>query len=230
MKIRVAAVSFFILVAGAFCAFAGDVATFINLGFSDDSGYFMFGFHGTNGDTNKPFAEIYTVDVKANSFVSGGVAKESFAENLQPGQDASGAFYTLLEKNAPLVNRFKIRHLRQGRLLYILLNGDTIKEELEFRDFNTRNQYRVRLIQTSSGSGAQVKAAFHISFTIAQAAGTKNFVIGRPDFYREKVMDYRIRQIILSPDEKHLVFVIERDQHTPQGKAVRYMVETVKIF
>ncbi|MDR1626127.1 MAG: DUF2259 domain-containing protein [Spirochaetia bacterium] len=230
MKIRLAAISFFILAAGVVSAFAGDTATFINLGFSDDSGYFMFGLHGIDGNTNRPFAEIYTVDVKANNFVSGGVAKESFAESLQPGQDASGAFYTLLGKNIPLVNKFRIKHLRQGRLLYILLNGDTIKEELEFRDFNTQNQYSVRLIQNSSGSGAQVKAAFHISFSIRQAAGTKNFVIGRPDFYREKTMDYRIRQIVLSPDERHLVFVIERDQYTPQGKAIRYMVETVRIF
>jgi predicted secreted protein len=229
MKIRLAAVSFFILVFSALSVSAGDVATFINLGFSDDSGYFMFGFHGIDGDANKPFAEIYTVDVKANNFVSGGVAKELFTESLQPGQDASGAFYTLLEKNISLVNKFRIKHLRQGRLLYILLNGDAVKESLEFRDFNTKSQYSVRLNQSTSGSGPQVKSAFHINLTIRKEDGAaRNYTIGRPDYYREKVLGYRIRQIFLSPDERHLVCVIERDQYSATGKSVRYMVETVK--
>jgi predicted secreted protein len=230
MRIRLIGWSFIIFAACSFSAFAGDVASFVNLGFSDESGYFMFGFHGVDTETNKPFAEIYTVDVKANNFVAGGVAKESFAEGLQPGQDSSGALYTLLEKNGALAGKFRIRHLKQGRPLYILLNGDTVKDTLEFRDFNTASEYSIRLIQNSIGAGAQVKAAFHISFSIRRAGGTKDFVIGRPDFYREKVMDYRIRQVILSPDEKHLVFVIERDQYTSRGKAIRYMVETVKIF
>ncbi|MDR1932492.1 MAG: DUF2259 domain-containing protein [Spirochaetales bacterium] len=229
MKIRFAALSFFLLAVCAFSAFAGDVATFVNLGFSEDSGYFMFGFHGIDGDTNKPFAELYTVDVKTNSFVTGGVAKESFEENLYPGQDASGAFYTLLEKNTGLVQRFRIKHLRQGRLLYILLNGDAIKGNLAFRDFNTGSEYSVQMTQTTAGSGSQVKSAFHISMDI-RGNNPGTYTIGRPGYYREKVMDYRIRQIILSPDRRHIVFVIERDQYSATGKSVRYMVETVKLY
>ncbi|MDR1315425.1 MAG: DUF2259 domain-containing protein [Spirochaetales bacterium] len=226
---RLVSVIFFILVVSVFPAFAGDVATFINLGFSDDSGYFMFGFHGIDGETNRPFAELYTVDVKANNFVPGGAAQESFSESLQPGQDAGGAFYTLLEKNIPLVNKFRIKHLRQGRLLYILLNGDAMKDVLEFRDFNTKNQYSVRLNQTTTGSGARVRSAFHINLTVKKENGeARSYTIGRPDYYREKAMGYRIRQIFLSPDEKNLVCVIERDQYSATGKSVRYMVETVK--
>jgi predicted secreted protein len=230
MKIRLTAISFLILVLSAFSAFAGDVATFINLGFSDDSGYFMFGFHSVDADTNKPFAEIYAVDVKANNFVPGGIVKESFVETLQPGQDASGAFYTLLEKNTPLIRKFNIKHLQQGRLLYVLLNGDTTKGSLEFRDFNTQSQYSVQLTQNTTGSGLQVKSAFHINLTIRKdSGGVQTYVIGRPDYYREKVLNYRIRQIFLSPDEKHLVCVIERDQYSATGKSIRYMVETVKL-
>jgi predicted secreted protein len=231
MKIKSAVLSFFILTLCAFSVFAGDVANFVNLGFSDDSGYFMFGFYSIDGDTGKPFAEIYTVDVKTNSFVTGGVAKEVFPENIQPGQDAGGAFYTLLEKNIPLVNKFGIKHLRQGRPLYILLNGDTIKEDLEFRDFNKKNQYSVLLKQTSFGSGPQVRSSFYINLTVRKENGEVRVydAIGRPMYYREKVMAYRIRQIILSPDEKHLVCVIERDEYSATGKSVRYMVETVQL-
>ena len=231
MKIRLVIVSLVIFIASSFSAFAGDVATFINLGFSEDSGYFMFGFHGVDSGTNKPFSEIYTVDVKANNFVSGGTAKESYAEIIQPGNDASGAFYTLLGKHSNVIQKFRIKHMRQGRPLYILLNGDAGKNSLEFRDFNTSNQYSVQIIRNSNGSGAQIKSAFHIKLNIKQSNNSmKSYTIGRPDYFRDKVMDYRIRQIILSPDEKHIVFVIERDEHTPSGKSVRYMVETVKLF
>ncbi|MCL1817752.1 MAG: DUF2259 domain-containing protein [Spirochaetaceae bacterium] len=230
MKIRLAVFSLLMAVSCAFSAFAGDVASFVNLGFSDDSGYFMFGFHGTDGDTARPFAEIYTVDVKANAFVSGGTARESFGETLQPGQDSGGALYTLLGKNIPLVQKFRIKHLRQGRLLYILLNGDSMKSSLEFRDFTTQNLYSAELIQNTTGSGSTVKSAFSIKLAITQPSGaSRSYTLGRPDYYREKVMGYRIRQIFLSPDEKNLVCVVERDQYSASGKSVRYMVETIKL-
>jgi predicted secreted protein len=230
MKIRLVLVVFFVLAVSTFSIFAGDVASFINLGFSEDSGQFMFGYHGFDAAANKPFAEIYMVDVKANNFVPGGIAKEFFTENLQPGQDTSGALYTLLEKNVSLVNKFKIRHLRQGRLLYILLNGDVVKETLEFRDFNTQNQYSVQLHQNTKDSGMWVKSAFHITLTINKpGGGVWTYILGRPDYYRVRVMNYRIRQIFLSPDEKHLVCLIERDEVSVAGKSVRYMVETVKL-
>ena len=230
MKIRFAAFSLLFAAGCVFSAFSGDVATFVNLGFSEDSGHFMFGFHGIDGDTEKPYAEVYTVDVKANSFVSGGTAREAFEERLQPGQDSSGALYALLEKNTQLIQKYRIKHLRQGRLLYILLNGDSMKENLEFRDFNTQSRYSVQLAQRSTGSGAQVKSVFHITITIKQASGSsRSYTLGRPDYYREKVMGYRIRQIFLSPDERHLVCVVERDEYSPSGKSVRYMVETVKL-
>jgi predicted secreted protein len=230
MKIRLAALSLFLAAGCAFSAFAGDVATFVNLGFSEDSGYFMFGFYGVDGDTHRPFAETYTVDVKRNNFVPGGVAKSSFDETLQPGQDASGALYTLLEKNSSLVQKLRIKHLKQGRLLYILLNGDAIKDVLEFRDFNTQRQYSVQLIRNARGSGPQIRSAFHINLTIKRGDGApRTYTLGLPDSYREKVMDYRIRQIFLSPDEKHLVCVIEKDQYSASGKSVRYMVETVTL-
>jgi predicted secreted protein len=111
------------------------------------------------------------------------------------------------------------------------VNGDTTKEFLDFRDFNTGNQYKVRLIQKSTGKEQTVKSAFHIELSLLVKDGrTKTYTIGLPNHYRENVLEYRIRQIISSPDEQHLVFVVERDHYSPKGKSVRYMVETVKIF
>ena len=230
MKIRLPLISLLFAAGLVFSAFAGDVATFVNLGFSENSQYFMFGFHGTSVDTQKPYAELYTVDVKANAFVPNGRIQESFTENLSAGQDSSGALYTLLGKNIPLVQKYNIRHLRQGRLLYVLLNSDTTKEHLEFRDFNTQSLYSVRLAQRTTGTGAAVKSSFHITLTITRASGaSRSYTLGRADHLREKVMGYRIRQIFLSPDEKNLVCLVERDEYSATGKSVRYMVETVQL-
>ncbi len=42
---------------------------------------------------------------------------------------------------------------------------------------------------------------------------------------------YSIRQIILAPDEKSLVVVVEKQESngTPGGYSARYMVETVRL-
>ena len=231
MRIRPAIWAVLVLSIVAFPLSAGDIANFVNLGFSEESSYFMFGVHGVDTDSGKPYAEIYTVDVKANKFINGGVKKDSYAATLQPGQDASGAFYNLLEQTGPVSKKYGINHLKPGRLLYLLVNGAAIKESLEFRDFNNGTVYKVKLSQNRKDQNGQIKSAFHIELAATLKDGrTKTFTIGTPELYREKVFEYRIRQIVLSPDEKNLVFLIEKDVDTPKGKSVRYMVETVKAY
>ena len=68
-------------------AFAGDVATFVNLGFSPDSAYFLFGQYGIDQAAGKPYAETYLVDNKRNDFVDKGIARRIFDAALEPGQD-----------------------------------------------------------------------------------------------------------------------------------------------
>jgi predicted secreted protein len=42
-------------------------------------------------------------------------------------------------------------------------------------------------------------------------------------------MKYRIKQVMFAPDEKSLVFVIEKELLDGSGPSIRYMVETVKL-
>ncbi|MEW5818220.1 MAG: DUF2259 domain-containing protein, partial [Spirochaetota bacterium] len=163
--------------------FAGDIASFVNLGFSDNSKYFMFGQYGVFEESSLPYTEIFTVDVKTNQFVPNGVKSAQFEVPVQPGQLGTGAFYILLEKTFPLTQKYGINHLKTGRILYILLNGVEPKPILQFRDFNTGNSYTVTLVQTSFGSGENTASSFHINCAIVNSAGkTDNYVIGLPDF------------------------------------------------
>jgi predicted secreted protein len=209
---------------------AGDVASFVNLGFSDNSRYFMFSQYGIDDETEYPFAELYMVDVYANKFTLQGVKKEDYKADLMPGQDGSGAFYSLLTSNASLPRSYGINHLKTGRLVYLLLDGEVPKSHIEFRDFNTGNQYSINLVQMSSGEGKTVKASFHLQVTVVFSGGNvKAYTVGLPGYYRSGVKTYRIRQVILSPDEQSVVFVIEKEYPAGTGKTIRYMVETVKV-
>ncbi len=212
-------------------AFAGDVATFVNLGFSSKSEYFMFGFHGWDSDSRAFFAEIYTVQVKENRFAPGGVIKKEYPGQLAPGQDTAGAFYTLLEENGPLTRKFGISHLKQGRLIYILMNGEPPKDSLEFRDFVSSTTYKVKIVKDIRGKDEKVQSAFYLDVSLTLKDGKiKTQTIGLKDHYRSGIQDYRIRQILVSPDEQHVVFVIETIHYGKQGPSIRYMVETAKLF
>ena len=210
--------------------FGGDIAAFVNLGFSDNSRYFMFGQYGILESQSKPYAELYMVDVKANSFTPGGIKKETFSNTIQPGQEGLGALLNLLGSSKSLISRYDIDHLNTGRLLYILLNGEEPKSLLNFRDFNTGAHYTVHLIQAEYGSGKEVSASFHLDVKITTPAGnTKHHIVGIPNYRRNGVRNYRIKQITVSPDEKSLVFLIEKEENDTAGVNIRYMVETVKI-
>jgi predicted secreted protein len=210
--------------------YAGDAARFVNLGFSPDSRIFMFAQHGISPENGFPFAEIYTVDVPDNSFVQNGVFTDSFETPLSPGQDGSGALYNLLPDATDIIRRYRLDHLEQGRLIYLLVDGASVRDRIEFRDFESGNSYEIKLTQERRGSGDNVRAAFHLDITTRLSNGTVlDHRVGRPGYFREDIDRYRIKQVIVSPDERSLVAVIERIRDTASGHRIRYMVETVRI-
>ncbi len=211
-------------------AFAGDVATFVNLGFSPDSAYFMFGQYGMDQAAGKPYAETYLVDDKLNDFVAKGVVRKTFDASLEPGQDASGAIFALVGEEQPLIKKYRIDHLRPGRLLYVLMDGQEPPASLSFRDFKAGSSYEISLNQSASESKGQASASFGIAISYTAKDGTaKRVVGGNPDIKRQGVKSYAIRRIIAAPDEKTLVFIVEKRTIEKGDPGVRYMVEALKL-
>jgi predicted secreted protein len=212
--------------------FAGDIAVFQNLGFSPDARYFMFAQHGIADSNSAPYAEFHVVDMAANRFVPGGTQgsqKPLTATAVQPGHDSKGALFTLLEEQVEVKRRYRIDHLVMGRLLYVLLNGEPPREKLEFRDFESGKRYNIDLIQAAGGSGAQSRAAFHLRVTITDpSGGSAVHTVGLPDYWRQGVKRYRLKQVLLGPDERSLAFVIEKEEVDSSGVNIRYMVETLR--
>jgi predicted secreted protein len=227
---RRATVLVFLLLAALGSVSAGDVARFVNLGFSPDSRVFMFAQHGIDQSTSQPYAEIYTVDVPANDFVSRGVQRQQYPVTISPGQDGSGALYSLLPTMRPVVEQYRVSHLRQGRLVYLLVNGEEPRSNLEFRDFESGDRYQIALTQQARGSGESGSAAFYLDITVSFANGTRaEHRVGRPGFFRSGVNEYRINRVLVAPDQNSLVVVIERMADTASGTRIRYMVETVTL-
>jgi len=208
--------------------FGGDIATFANLGFSANSRYFMFAQYGVGEEDSYPYADLFVVDVPANDFVPDGVRQEVYAAPSEPGFIGAAALYTLLAENADLKKEHGIDHLATGRILYLLVDGDEPKEELDFRDFLSGIRYNVSLEQKVYGEGEGVRSSFHIDLTVIAQNGTSRYYrVGLPNFQRTGVKGYRIKQVILSPGGSALVFVIEKEEVDRRGSNIRYMVETV---
>ena len=209
---------------------AGDAAAFQNLGCAPDGRYFMFAQFGVRESGSLPYAQIFTVDVPRNRFVPGGTRKTTAKTAVEPGIDGRGALFNLLAEVLPLKRKYGIDHALTGRLLYILLDGAQPLAELEFRDFQAEKKYKVVLNQSSAGSGTGAKSSFHLVITVEDSSGgIRSYTAGDPDYWRDGVRGYRIRQILLAPDGRSLVIAVERAEEDPAGASIRYMVETLKL-
>ena len=206
--------------------FAGDIANFVNLGFSGDSEHFMFAQYGVTD--NEIYSELYTVNVKKNSFVNEGIIKKEFSQAVTSQEDGTGALYSAIASVSGFAAGKGINFVRKGRCLYLNINGDSGKS-VSFRDFKTEKNYDVQLSQNVIGSGVSAVSSFNIDLKLSDKAGkTMDYRIGNPAFTRKGISDYRIRKVLLSPDEKGLVFVVEKKVENIDGVSVRYMIETLR--
>jgi predicted secreted protein len=227
MSKRLAPIGVLILLVTS-AAFGGDIARFVNLGFSPDSRYFMFGQYGVSEKTLTPWAESYIVDMRANAFVSRGVRRVSSSQQVGPGNDGIGALFDAAEEALPQKARSRIHHLATGRILYILVDGASAPDSVSFRDFQTGRSYDVTL--TQSPPVGEAGASFILAVSVTQKDGAVlTYTAGNPSFRRPGVKAYQLKEVILAPDNASLVFVVQREEQDARGDNVRYMIETVRI-
>jgi predicted secreted protein len=214
----------------AFAASAGDVAQYINLGFSADSRYFMFGQYGISQDSSAPWADSFIVDVQANAYARKGARQFVATRPVDPGAGGLGALFNILADGIAETRQYRIDHLNTGRLVYILIDGVQPPDTIEFRDFQLGRSYKVALTQSSSTRGTDVNSSYGIAVTITEKDGKARALnAGDPTFRRYGVKAYRLKQIVLAPDGSSLVFVVQKELQDAKGINVRYMVETLKV-
>lgn len=205
---------------------ARDTATFVDLGFSSDGRTFMFAQYGVQAGTLRPWADLFIVDVAGNTFVPEGRMSYTHDRPVVFGQNGSGAFHSLLVRNAPLVTQHRINHSLQGRPLFIALDNSDVTE-IQFRNFETGSFYRATLVQSAEGSGGSLSSSFHINLVREGRDGTRTtHTVGLPQFRRPLVASYRIRQARVYGDS--MIFVIEMTRLEAGNTTIRYMVETLR--
>ncbi len=208
-------------------AVAGDLARFVSLGFSPDGAFYAFGQYGVENPESTPYAEVYIVDVARNAFVPGGVLRESSEDPVDPGTTGLGALVFLVQQNAELFERHEIDPRIPGRIVYLLVDGDEPLPSLSFRDFLTSRRFAIDLTQTMEGGP---RAQFSLSLEITgETSSIGPVTVGRPGSFRDGVIDYRIRQVLMGPQDQSVVMVVERREVDPDDPEIRYMVETFRI-
>lgn len=221
------AVLFFCAVS-ALSLYAGDVATFVNLGFSADGSRFVFGQYGMTDGDYRSYSDISCVDVKKNDFVPGGLFSTP-ASDQTADRDGRGVFAALQNRAAPFMKAQGIDSALQGRALFVQ-TGDTVRpKELSFRDFDTGASYHVKLNTLVEGSGADVSTCFYLLVDRTGPDGkTVHQTVGNPALKRAGVRDYMVRRVIADASGKSVVFVIEKEVYGRSGSSVRFMVETIR--
>jgi predicted secreted protein len=209
---------------------AGDTASFVDLGFSPDGRTYMFGQYGVLSPALKPWAELYIVNVAANDFVIDGKITYTYDNPIRAGQDGSGIFYRLLTNNSGLANRYNINYQNQGQPLYISLNTNPSEhgETIEFRDFSSGKRYCANLISSTQGGGTNTKSSFYINLECTAENGYfRTYTVGSPHIVRSQVLSYNINKVLINGDS--LIFVIEMKRVGEGGNDVRYMVEALRL-
>lgn len=222
----------------ALCAgslYAGDVASFVDMGFSDDGRYYLFGEYGKTDKKFQGYAEIYQVDIAANDYVDGGVFKIK-PTAVTADKNGQEVFEALEAKSYYYLKNFKFEKANIDHVLYILDDvNKTGTDEIVFKDFRGSNidapdTYNIRLIPTVTGSGKNVKSSFYITVVKKDAEGNKlsEMKVGTPSVVRKGVSNYKIERIFCDNEEKNLIFVIEKMIEDDTGTSIRYMIEAAK--
>lgn len=223
-------------VLSAASVFAGDAASFDDIGFSADGKYYIFGTYGKTDRSYEPWAEIYTVDVAANNFVKNDVFK-SKASDVAPNASGKDA-YDKLKANAQWkLSKYNAKPASVDKLLY-LKDSETksATAEIVFKDFDNSNEYNsifyhVQLVPSVEGKGRNCSSKFYISVVRKDENGNilSNTKVGTPDFRRKGISGYQIEKIFTDPSGSSLVFVVQKKLEDSTGTSIRYMVETCRL-
>lgn len=208
--------------------FSLGTAEFWNLGFSADSRYVCFGQYWVEAQSLHANAEISVVDVVSNSFVDGGRTNLRSSTPVSAGNNGRNVMLDLIRRNNTRLNRYSIEHANQGRIIYLRITNTPQSNTINFQDFQSNSRYSIQLISSKNSTGA----AFHLQGTITGTNGVQRpFSVGLPNYYRPNVQDYTIAQIIVAPNNRNYVFIIEQliNQESGRSPAVRYMIETLSI-
>jgi predicted secreted protein len=212
--------------------YAGDVASFVDLGFSEDGAVYMFAQYGVDEHTLNPWSELYIVDVDKNDFVKGGRLSYKHDKPVALGQDGSAALLRIISHNAGIIQKHRTTFMHQGIPLFISLEDvrSTKGQTIDFRDFEKKAYYSAALNSIVYGGGADIRSSFFIILNRTDHNGVKkSYQVGNPHVKRPGVTTYSIKKAIVNPARTSMILVIEMTLLNGNGVDIRYMVEALRL-
>ena len=214
---------------------AGDVATFVDKGFSEDGKYYVFGQYGKTDKKFQGWAELYQVDIAANDYTDNGVFKTK-PSAVTAGKNGRDVFEALEGKSFYYFKDLKCETANMDHVLYILDDvNKTGTDEIIFKDFRSADVenadvYSIKLYPTVNGKGKTARSSFYIMLEKRDANGEVilSRKIGSPNITRKGVTNYKIERIFCDKSEKNLIFVIEKMMEDDTGTSIRYMIEAAQ--
>lgn len=225
-------VSFFI----AAFAFAGDVAEFKDLGFSEDGTKYTFAQYGIEDRSFQAWAEIYVVDIPTNTFVKDGVFLTQ--PSIQTASKTSiTAFKELYDKNKTFIEKYAKKPASIDKTLFIRANeAKDSGSIISFKDYEKTTSkesltYNLQRVIQKEGSGANTQSSFYINLEKVDANGNvfSTQIIGTPQFKRKGVLDYTIERVFVDESGKNLIIIVEKKVYDERGSSIRYMVEAAQL-
>lgn len=217
-----------VIIMAAFTAavYAGDIANFVNLGFSADGTKFAFGQYGLQDKTYRAYAEIYAVDIGTNTFLQNGIFRTSPSKQTE-GKESKSTFLALQNRAQAALSKWDISETRQGRVLYAQTEATAGNQTLFFRDFQTSDEYTVVL---NTAQKSKTESSFYLTVEKTKPNGTKiQKQVGRPDYIRSGVKNYSVKKILMDDTAHAMIFIIEKNEYASAGDSFRYMVEATLI-
>ncbi len=211
--------------------YAGDRAEFVNLGFSSDGSLFMYGQYGINNLNDGMFADLQVMELPTNTLRSDLGQYRLYRRMIYPEQTGREALYESLEEYAvDKGSLVTIDHLSTGRLLYKQIPGEKTDEGIMFRDFSNGVDYSVAVTQRSVGEGSEIKSSLVLSvYRDTDTGEDKRYSVGMMTGYMLGRSGFQIKQVMLSPDSRFLLIVVQYEQYEEDGNDVRYMVRAVEL-
>ncbi len=212
--------------------FAGDVATFVEEGWSSDGKIYVFGQYGKTDKSFQGWAELIEVDIAKNDYVNNGYFSIK-PSSVTAGKSGYDVFESLMAKSFYSTKPLNLKATAPDQILYICeapekKGSDTIV----FKDFlgseiDNPNSFTVRIIPEVNGSGMNAKSSFYISIEKRNAEGTliASQIVGNPGIQRKGVTGYKIEKIVCDKTGKNMIFVVEKTMEDKTGINIRYMVE-----
>ncbi|MCQ2572567.1 MAG: DUF2259 domain-containing protein [Treponema sp.] len=212
--------------------FAGDVASFVEEGWSSDGKTFVFGQYGKTDKDFQGWAELIEVNIEKNDYEDNGYFSIK-PSSVTKGKNGGDVYESLKAKSFYSTKPLNLKKTEPDQILYLC--EDVYKkgsDEIIFKDFlgsdvDNPLSFSVTMNPSITGSGANAKSSFYILIEKKDKNGNviASQKVGNPEIRRKGVTNYKIEKILSDKTGKKIIFVVEKTMEDKTGINVRYMVE-----